>query len=232
MLPHCALVVSSRPHTTVHFRERATVRVDILGFTEIERNQFIQQALKEQPQSIKELTQYLEDHFTISSLCAVLFNMIVLLFLYKQGVSLPNNSTELYNHFICLTICRYLAKYGHPLDNTITDLTNLPDPYNKIIQQLSKFSLEALNNNKLVYTFDEIKASCPDIVDIPEAISGFGLLQARQHFSLTGKTMTFNFRHFSIQEFLAAHYVASLSLGLRLICWHNFKNNRPPFWQE
>ena len=87
VLPYCALVVSSRPHATVHLRERATVRVDILGFTEVERNQFIQQALKEQPQSIKELTQYLEDHFTISSLCVVPFNMVVLLFLYKQRTS-------------------------------------------------------------------------------------------------------------------------------------------------
>ena len=211
VLPYCALVVSSRPHATVYLRERATVRVDILGFTEIERNRFIQQALKEQPQCIKELTQYLEDHFTISSLCVIPFNMVVLLFLYKQRISLPNNSTELYNHFICLTICRHLAKYGHPLDNTITDLTNLPDPYNEIIQQLSKFSLEALNNNRLVFTLDEIKAACPDIAVIPGAINGFGLLQAIQHFGLTGKTMTFNFLHFSIQEFLAAHHVASLS---------------------
>ena len=142
--------------------------------------------------------------------------MVVLLFLYKQRTSLPsnslpNNSTQLYNHFICLTICRHLAKYGHPLDNTITDLTNLPDPCSKIIQQLSKFSLEALNNNKLVFTNDEIKAVCPDIAVIPGAINGFGLLQAVQHFGLTGKTMTFNFLHFTIQEFLAAHHVAGLS---------------------
>ena len=211
MLHYCALVVSSRPHATVHLREQATVRVDILGFTEMEQNRFIQQALKERPQTIKELTQYLEDHFTISSLCVVPFNMVVLLFLYKQGIPLPNNSTELYNHFICLTICRHLAKYGHSLDNTITDLTNLPDPCNKIIQQLSKFSLEALNHNRLVFTFDEIKTACPDIVIIPGAINGYGLLQAIQHFSLTGKTMTFNFLHFSIKKFLAAHHVASLS---------------------
>ena len=216
VLPHCALVVSSRPHATVHLREQATVIVDILGFSEVERNQFIQQSLKEKPRSIKELNQYLDDHFTISSLCVVPFNMVILLFLYKQrsclpNKSLPKNSTELYNHFICLTICRHLAKYGHSLDNTITDLTNLPDPCSKIIQQLSKFSLEALNNNKLVFTFDEIKVACPDIAAIPGAINGFGLLQAVQHFGLTGKTMTFNFLHFTIQEFLAAHHVASLS---------------------
>ena len=231
VLPYCALIVSSRPHATVHLRKRATMTVDILGFTEVERNQFIEQALKEQPQSIKELTQYLEDHFTISSLCVVPFNMVVLLFLYKQrsslpNNSLPNNSTQLYNHFICLTICRHLAKYGHPLDNTITDLTNLPDPYNKIIQQLSKFSLEALNNNKLVFTFHEIKAACPDIATIQGAINGFGLLQAVQHFGLTGKTMTFNFLHFTIQEFLAAHHVASLSPSKEL------KILKEKFWSD
>ena len=226
VLPYCALVVSSRPHATAHLRERATVRVDILGFTEIERNQFIQQALKEQPQSVKELTQYLDDHITISSLCVVPFNMVVLLFLYKQGISLPNNSTQLYNHFICLTICRHLAKSGHHLDNTIMDLINLPDPCNKIIQQLSKFSLEALNNNKLVFTFDEIKVACPDIADIPGAINGFGLLQAVQHFAITGKIMTFNFLHFSIQEFLAAYHVANLSQSKEL------KILKEKFWSD
>ena len=211
VLPYCALVVSSRPHVTVHLREQATFTVDILGLPKIERNQFIQQALKDQPQKLTELTQYLEVHSSISGLCVVPFHMVVLLFLYKKGIPLPNNSTELYNHFICLTICRHLAKYGHPLDNTITNLSDLPDPYKKIIQQLSKFSLEALNNNKSIFTFDDIKLACLDIVTIPEAINGFGLLQAIQHFGLTGKTMTFNFLHFTIQEFLAAHYVSSLS---------------------
>ena len=216
VLPECGIVISSRPYASVYLRERATIRVDILGFTEKEQNQFIQQALKEQPQSIKELTQYLEDHFIISSLCAVPFNMVVLLFLYKQGISLPNNSTQLYNHFVCITICRHLAKYGHPLDNTITDLTNLPDPCSRVVQELCKLSLEALNDNKLVFTFDEIKEACPDIATIPGAINGFGLLQAIEHFGLTGRTMTFNFLHFTIQEFLAAHYVANLSPSYEL----------------
>ena len=66
VLPECTLVVSSRPHATVHLREQATVRVDILGFTKVEQNQFIQQALKEQPQSIKKVAQYLENHYTIN----------------------------------------------------------------------------------------------------------------------------------------------------------------------
>ena len=212
MLPNCALMVLSRPHATAHLRTKATVRIDILGFSEVQRNQFIQQALEEQPQSSKELIQYLEDHITISSLCVVPFNMVVLLYLYKLGISLPENSAELYNHFICQTIYRHLAKDGCSLNNITANLTNLPEPYNKIIKQLSKFSLKALNDNVLVFTFDEIKEACQDIDSIPGAINGFGLLKAVQHYDITGKgkAITFNFLHFSIQEFLAAHHVAHL----------------------
>ena len=63
----------------------------------------------------------------------------------------------------------------------------------------------------LVFTFDEIKASCPDIICIAGAINGFGLLKAVQYYGINGKgkTVTFNFLHFTIQEFLAAHHVAN-----------------------
>ena len=210
-LPCCGLIVSSRPHASVSLRQKATVRVDILGFTEAEREHYIKESMKGEPQKIDELTQYLQGHSTISSLCFVPFNLLVLAYLYKQGFCLPKNSAELYNYFICLTICRHLAKHGHRhLQGNITKLTDLPEPYNKIIQQLSKLSLQALNDDKLIFTFEEIKASCPDMTAIPGAINGFGLLQAVEHFGFTGTMTTINFLHFSIQEYLAAHHIANL----------------------
>ena len=210
VLPRCGLIVSSRPHASVNLREQATVRVDILGFTEAERKHYVKESMKGQPQKIDELTQYLEGHPTISSLCFVPFNIVVLTYLYKQGNPLPKNSAELYHYFICLTVCRHLAKHRHCLPNNITKLADLPEPYNTIIQQLSKLSFEALNDNKLIFTFDEIKAACPDIIGIPGAINGVGLLQAVEHFGFTGTTTTINFLHFSIQEYLAAHHIANL----------------------
>ena len=210
VLPLCGLIVSSRPHASEHLRERATIRVDILGFTETEREHCIKQALPDQPHKIEELTQYLHQQPSVDSICFIPFNMVVLLYLYKLGIALPKNSTELYRHFICSTICRHLSKFAKPLTHDITDLTDLPEPYNRIIQELSKLSLEALNNNKLIFTLHELTAACPDIAAIPGAINGFGLLQAVQHFGLYAKTMTLNFIHFTIQEFLAAHYIAHL----------------------
>ena len=207
ILPLCGLVVSSRPHASVSLREQATIKVDILGFTEEERHHYIEKSLKGQPQSIEKLTHYLQDHLTISNLCLVPFNIVILLFLYQMGIPLPRNSSQLYHHFICLTICRHLAKHDHSLKNTIKHLGDLPKPYNKIVKQLSKLALQALNNNQLVFTYEEIQAACPDVIATPEAINGFGLLQAVQHFGLTGETMTFNFLHLTIQEYLAANYI-------------------------
>ena len=123
----------------------------------------------------------------------------------------------MYRYFICSTICRHLSKFGKALTQNIIDLTDLPKPYYTIVQQLSKLSLDALYYNKLVFTLDEVKEACPEIVDVPGAINGFGLLQAVQHFGLYAKTMTINFIHFTIQEFLAAHYISHLPLNEELV---------------
>ena len=226
ILPLCGLIVSSRPHASEHLRNQATIKVDILGFTETEREHYVTQALPDQPHKIEELTQYLHQQPSIDSICFIPFNMVILLYLYKLGISLPKNSTELYHHFICFAICRHLSKFGKPLTHNITDLANLPEPYNGMIKQLSRLSLEALNSNKLIFTYDEIIAACPDIAIVPGAINGFGLLQAIQHFGLHTKMITLNFIHFTIQEFLAAHYISHLPPNKELeVIKANFWNN-------
>jgi len=207
VLPECGLIVSSRPHVSQHLHNKATLRVDILGFTETEREHFIKQSLNKQPHKISQLVSYLQDHMTISSLCFTPFNMLVLLFLHKQGF-LPQNSTELYKLFICLTIRRHIAKCGNIIP--IRDLDQLPEPYDKVIKQLSQLSLEAINNNQLTFTLDQIKSYCPELEAIQGAINGFGLLQVIEHINLFDKTKTFNFIHFSVQEYLAAYYIANL----------------------
>ena len=226
VLPLCGLIVSSRPHASVHLRQQATIRVDILGFTEIERQHYIKQALPDQPHKVRQLTEYLYRQPSIDSICFIPFNMVILLYLYKIGIPLPKNCTELYHHFIYSTICRHACKFGNSLTQNIPDLTNLPEPYSIIIKQLSKLSLEALSTNKLIFTLDEITAACPGITTIPGAINGFGLLQAVQHVGLYMTTMTLNFTHFTIQEFLAAHYISHLPMNEEL------KVIKENFWSD
>ena len=226
VLPLCGLIISSRPHASEHLRQQATITVEILGFTETERQLYIKNAMQDQEHKIKELTQYLYQQPSIDSICYIPFNMVILLYLYKQGVSLPKNSTEMYHHFICSAVSRHLFKCGNPLTENVTNLTNLPEPYITIVNQLSMFSLQSLNNNKLIFTLDEITSVCPNIVAVPGGINGFGLLQAVQHFGLYTKVMTLNFVHFTVQEFLAAYYISRLPPNeeLRMIETYFFSN--------
>jgi len=210
VLPCCGIVVSSRPHASVKLRKQASILVEILGFSEKERLCYIEQSLKGQTHKIDELTQYLQLHPTISNLCFVPFNMLVLLFLYNMGITLPKSSTGMFNDFICQTICRYRAKSGlKPLRRNVNSLADLPEPYKATVKQLALLAYEGLNNNKLVFTFDEVTASCINVAVVPETINGFGLLQTVKHFGLTEDTLTFNFLHLTIQEYLAAYYVVT-----------------------
>ena len=225
VLPACSIVVSSRPHASTLLRDNIGRQVEILGFSEQDQQHFIEHSLKDQPHKISELKQYLKHHSAISNLCFIPFNMTILLFLYKDKEErpLPSNSTGLYNLFICLTICRHLAKSDIALEEDIKDLNGFPQPYQKIINQLSKFAFKALGNNQLVFTQAEVKKVCPDI---DKAINGFGLLQVVEYAGRMSKCLSFNFIHLSIQEFLAAYHVATLSPSKELsILQKNFWNN-------
>ena len=210
LFPDCSIIITSRPYASVHLRQQATLRVDVLGFTEDEKVHFIKSSLKGRPQAIAELIQYLNTHSSVNNLCSVPFNMSALLYIYKQNIPLPRNSTELYNLFICLTICCHLAKHNKTNKKSILDFADFPDPYYQIIWNLSVLSLQALDINRLVFTLEEVKKFCPEIENVPEFINGLGILQAVEHYGVSCSMVTLNFIHFSIQEYLAAYCVASL----------------------
>ena len=87
-----------------------------------------------------------------------------------------------------------------------------------IVSKLSKLAFIGLWNNQLVFSHSEIKTVCPEIENdnIPGAYNGFGLLQVVQHLPKkgAGTTVSFNFLHFTMQEFLAAFYVSDITLNL------------------
>ena len=209
VLPKRLLVVSSRPHASACLRPVATVRVRLLGFTKMEqKKKFIDQALKDQEQNT-EVTRYVKHESTINNLCFVPLNMAILRYMYLLNRALfSGNLTKFYEKFLCLIICRHLAKHhSKTFENITYNLRNLPAPCDKIVTKLSKLSSENLKiKMKSVFTTDDMKETCPDILETPGAINAFGLLQAVQCDCITGRTITFSFSHCIIQEILASHH--------------------------
>ena len=226
ILPACSIVVSSRSHIATHLRVITSCQIEILGFSEEDQQDFIKHSLNDDQDKISELDQYLKQHSTISNLCFIPFYITILLFLYKNEDEryLPTNLTGLYKLFICLTIRRYLAKLKITIDEEINGLNSLSKPYRKVINSLSEFAFKALGNSQLVFTLAEIKKVCPDI---DKYRNGFGLLQAVEYIGTTSTHLSFNFIHLSMQEYLAAHYFATLPENKKKlsILQENFWNN-------
>ena len=227
-LAACSIVVTSRPDALTYLRDNISCQVEILGFSQQDQQHFIEHSLKGQPHKISELKQYLKNHSAIRNLCHAPIIMMILLYLYKnkEEIPLPTNYTGLYNSFICLTICRHLAKSKITLGE-IEDLNSLPQPYSKIIRKLSKFAFKTLGNNRqLVFTLAEVKKKFPDI----DKANDLGLLQAVDYAGRTSKSLYFSFIHLSIQEFLAAHHVATLPPSKEHSILHEKFWNTPEYY--
>ena len=207
VLPECSLVITSRSHTKF---SRDTQCVYILGFDMEDKLNFIKCSLEEESNKIAVILNYLKTHPTVNNLCFIPFHMTVLLYLFKLGYNLPKNVTELYSHFICHTICHHLTKSGICLGMDEPDLSSLPEPFKKVIDSLAGLALEGVLSSQFTFTLREIKTAYPQIDELPGGIYGYGLLQAVETYGPLQKSLTLNFVHSSLQEYLAAYYITLL----------------------
>ena len=104
-----------------------------------------------------------------------------------------------------------LKKYENR--DTIIDIAKLPHPYDKILTELARLAYKALKTDKIVFTLSEINKDCPNLTMTSSNWNGLGLLKAVQCYSkeIGNDQATFHFLHFSIQEYMAAWYISTLS---------------------
>ena len=213
-LPMCMVVITSRPTASLLLRQLVNQRIEILGLAKKEQDQYISESLKQSPEKIIRLQEYLKQQPIINSLIYVPLHLAILLYLFKRD-SLPETLTEMNEYFIIHTIYRHLAKGKQFSYVKIDKITDLPEPELTIVYQLSKLAYNGLCDSKLVFTYDEMKRVCPKIDETPGAINGFGLLQTvecyHQKGAAIGKAISLNFLHFTMQEYLAALHVSTLS---------------------
>ena len=213
ILQKCIVVITSRPTASLDLHALADQRNEILGLAKREQDEYIAESLKESPHMKTELQEYLKHQPMISSLMYIPLHLAILLYLLKQNM-LPNTLTEMNEYFVVHTIYRHLKKSskGSSLIK-IKKITDLPNPEKTTVHQLSELAFKGIIESQLIFTLDEVKKVCPKVVDdIPGAINGFGLLQTVESYYQkgAGKTVSFNFLHLTMQEYLAALHISAL----------------------
>ena len=211
------VVLTSRPTATISLHDKVDRRVEILGFAQEERDKYISKSL-DSPKQRKELQDYLKCQPIINGLIYVPLHLAILLYLFKNQSKLPETLTEMNESFIIHTIFRSLTKNeltSDAADTVVANVKDLPKNVLDIVKALSKLAFIGLQNKQLVFSYFEVKAVCPQVEnDMPGAFYGFGLLQVVQHLPKrgAGTTVSFNFLHFTMQEFLAALHVSDAIL--------------------
>ena len=217
VLPLCKIVVSSRPAASKDLDKIADVKVEILGFTEENRQIFIKNELKDDSAKLLRLQSYLKENSNIDHLCYIPYILSMLVYVAKQCEELPKSQTELYKLFVFYTISRFLQR-DKILTNSISDVNELPSKLRIYFWDICKYAYNALQCKKITFTADEIKTEFPAFADAPGSLSGLGLLKSAEYFSIeeNNDCTSYNFLHLSIQEYLAALYITRLNTNQQI----------------
>ncbi|XP_065898548.1 uncharacterized protein [Dysidea avara] len=223
------LVITSRPTASSHLHSLVDCRVEIVGFTEEDRLDYIRTAFQGMEDRIKELQLYLQSNPTINALCYIPLNMTILLCLADGGMDkLPITQTDMYRKFIEMTVLRFIQKLNGGKSPVITSIVKLPYPHNQVFNEMAKLAYKALKIDKIVFTLGEIEVDCPNLTITQSNWNGLGLLKAVRYFNMQtgGEDVTFHFLHFSVQEYMAAYYISTLpdKKQIRLL--------KETFWQH
>ena len=236
LLQYSTIIVTSRPHACQELMKKANKIIEILGFGDKEMTEFVEDSFaQDASQSGEVFLKQLEEYPQLYSLCHVPISLAMIIDIFKETKTLPSTLTELYYRFITMMLVRESQKVQDknqvsltvPMTQNTENILNqtLPDvPKVRLgsILLLSKlafngfFAITENQSGKMVTKRD------PKIIFIQNDLiqcgivntdnyDGHSLLKMEKLHHFAGGQITFNFIHLTVQEFLCAVYMLTLS---------------------
>ena len=204
-LDKCSVIVTSRSYASSSLLDLDTINrhVEVMGFTVQQIKNVVHGTLQMEPHLAEKLVQDLEVRGDVQSLCYIpLVCSIVILVYRKENGKLPTTLTQLYENFILQTIRRYVKKTQFTEPDQINSLHRLPSPV--ISTPLCKFAYLSLKENtpRMTFSLFQVQQS------LNESVVKADYLGLMTIFTVYGEK-SYQFLHLSIQEFLAAWWIAT-----------------------
>ena len=200
LLNKCSVIVTSRSYASSSLLKLTSVNkhVQVMGFLQYEINTVIKGTLENNPQIAQELIDELQIQNDVYTLCYIPLICSIVIHVFEVNGQLPTTLTKLYENFILQAIRRYVANTGHydPEDIQSLNEKHLPSNIATCFKEMCQFAYESLKENNPKMTFSSI--------EIQQHLKQTGYLGLIRNYDKD----VYQFLHLSIQEFLAAWWIA------------------------
>ena len=197
-LSKSTVIVTSRPISSGDLYTHASSRVEILGFTPEELHQFFTECLKGDTEAVKTLLERIEENPEVAGSCYLPLNATILVHLFKNDRNtLPTTLYGIFSSLVLNCMQRHLKLCTQYKDVSIESLDQLPEVAKKPFSILCQLAYDGVMEDKIIFT------------SLPADVNTLSLLQGVESFIGREKAVSHNFIHLSIQELLAAKYIAT-----------------------
>ena len=222
-LSKCSVLVTSRSYASSSLLDMSSINkyIQVMGFLEEDVKAVVKGTLEKDKDLAEKLIADLEVRTDIMSLCYIplVCSMVILVYQKEKDEQLPKTLTELYEKFIIQTVRRH-AKNAHNINpRSIYKLQNLPSVLKDSFEELCHFAYLNLaeSNPRMTFSVEQIHDQC---LHHSRKENFLGLMTTFTVYD----DESYQFLHLTIQEYLAAWYIAQDEKSHEIFAKH-FKNN-------
>ena len=207
LLPAATVMVTTRSSARDHILRQRPLSsisqlIEILGFTRKDVESYAESKMANNLEMLQGFKSYLSCYPYIYSAMYIPLNCAFVVKIYIENWSedeeivVPKTMTELYTALIRGHVLRHVMSKDSKI-LTLLRIEDLPNYENFI--HLAKFAHDNLLNNKVVFAED----------DLPTGLETFSLMQEEPELYVDkGYTKSYNFIHYTVQEYLTAFFVS------------------------
>ena len=204
-----SVIVTSRSSSSAELHPLVSSRVEVLGFTPHELEQYFRECLNGDSGAVLTLLERIRENPIVEGSCYLPLNAAIVAHVFISGDhSLPTSNHEIFTAVVESSLKRYLQdKLGKTTSvRDITSPDTLPSEVRDPFNHLCTLAFNGIESNKV--TFSEVDLTA---LTISKDVSEVGLLQSVPSIISGGHQIYFCFLHLSIQELLAAVHISHMT---------------------
>jgi len=200
-------LITSRPIASGKLQPLISSRIEIVGFTKSEVEQYFDNAI-----GGRDLVQKLQDQLAerpvIEAACYLPLNAAIIAHLFLDYQTLPNTLNGVFTSVVVSCIMRHLTKlsgkgtwddFPH-----IESLDELPSEVENDFCSICHLAYQGIMKNQVTFSSQNLRSFQPTL---SSQLNTLGLIQGSESFR---KCILYNFLHLQIQELLAAFHISKL----------------------